>query len=110
MIELDDDPRPRKPRRLRESQVEAYLVRKVEENGGVAEKFTSPNRRSVPDRIVMWPYDDGFFGFVECKAPGEKPTPSQEKDHERRRKMGFSVEIVDSYEAVDAYLKRLGLP
>jgi hypothetical protein len=103
MIELDDDPRPRKPRRLRESQVEAYLVRKVSDNDGVAEKFTSPNRRSVPDRLVQW--SDGSVEFVECKAPGEKPTEAQARDHERRRDMGFEVFVVDSYESVDQYIR-----
>lgn len=100
-IELS--PMVRRARRVRESQIEAYLVLKVKLRGGEAEKFTSPNRRSVPDRLVMWP--DGVVHFIECKAPGEEPTPAQERDHIRRRQMGFVVEVVDSYEAVDEYLE-----
>lgn len=101
MIELDPNPKKR-VRKLRESDVEEYLVKRVAALGGVAEKFTSPSRRSVPDRIVLWPR--GRIEFVECKAPGEPPTSAQLRDHERRRSLGFDVFVVDSYEAVAAYL------
>jgi hypothetical protein len=36
-----------------EKQIEAYLVKRVKEAGGIAYKFTSPQRRSVPDRLVL---------------------------------------------------------
>jgi len=82
-----------------EKEVEQYLVRRIKELGGMAEKFTSPGRRSVPDRLVSLP--GGRIVFVELKAPGKKPTPGQLKDHERRRVMGFTVLVLDSKEAVD---------
>ena len=109
MIDLPPE-RPKKPRKIRESDVEAYLVRRVEELGGVAEKFSSPAKRSVPDRLVQWPAHSNRWGvegidFIECKAPGEVPTPAQARDHERRRAMGFEVYVVDSYESVDNYLR-----
>lgn len=98
---------------MRESLIEAYLVAEVAKRGGMAEKFSSPGKRNVPDRIVTWPTDgiDDFdrpqvrIDFVECKATGEKPTVPQQRDHDRRRKMGFIVVVVDSYEAVDKYLE-----
>lgn len=102
---------------MRESKVEAHLVECVEACGGACEKFKSPNRRNVPDRIVSWPENLGLEGailelaecvFVECKATGEKPTPGQLRDHERRRKMGFRVYVVDSYESVDNFLRSEG--
>lgn len=97
---------------MRESLVEKYLVERVEANGGTAEKFTSPGRRNVPDRIVcfeptLWCGCPTVI-FVECKATGEKPTPAQLRDHDRRRKMGFEVYVVDSHEAVDAFIKSEG--
>jgi hypothetical protein len=52
----------------------------------------------------------GPFGvaiFVELKAPGKKPTPAQQRDHERRRAMGFRVEVLDSIEAVDEFVEGL---
>ena len=99
--------------RVRESAIERYLVREVERRGGVAEKFKSPNRRAVPDRLILWPEArfekykpyPAWAEFVECKAPGEKPTVLQHRDHERRRAMGFRVTVVDSIEAVDTYLE-----
>jgi hypothetical protein len=39
--------------KYRERDVEAHLVKRVKEAGGIAYKFTSPQRRSVPDRLVL---------------------------------------------------------
>ena len=64
-----------------EKDIEAAFVRRVKALGGTAEKFTSPNRRSVPDRMVMLP--GGVVVFVELKAPGKKPTEAQARDHNR---------------------------
>jgi hypothetical protein len=89
--------------KIKEADIEAYLVKRVAEAGGVAEKFTSPNRTAVPDRIVLW--DMGEAHFIECKAPGKQPTAAQERDHIRRRGLGFVVEVVDSFESVDEYLE-----
>ncbi len=33
--------------------------------------------------------------FTECKAPGKKPTPLQERVHARLRALGFTVNVVD---------------
>ena len=84
-----------------EEDVENALVRRVKKLGGTAEKFTSPGRRSVPDRLVTLP--DGSIIFVELKAPGKKPTEKQARDHERRRKMGCDVRVIDSVEAARAF-------
>lgn len=84
---------------MRESTIEAYLVKRVKELGGIADKFVSPGKRSVPDRIVTLP--GGTIIFVELKAPGKKPTPLQIKDHERRRALGCTVLVIDSKEGVD---------
>lgn len=40
--------------------------------------------------------------FAEIKAPGEKPTQAQEREHGRLRAMGFTVDVVDSDAAADA--------
>lgn len=84
-----------------ESTLEKRLCRRVAALGGMAEKFTSPGRRSVPDRLVTLP--GGITIYVEMKAPGKKPTPLQLKDHERRRALGCDVRVIDSVEAVDAF-------
>lgn len=36
-----------------EKKVEEHLCKRVKEAGGIAYKFTSPQRRSVPDRLVL---------------------------------------------------------
>ena len=77
-----------------EKDVELALVKRVKEMGGLALKFTSPARRSVPDRLVLLP--GGRVVFVECKAPGKRPTVLQAKEHERLRALGFEVVVVDN--------------
>jgi hypothetical protein len=112
-----------------EKTIEAYLVRQVAKIGGVAEKFTSPNRRSVPDRLVLLPapkmididmaadFDRGLITdpefsnllqrtvFVEVKAPGKKATEAQARDHEKRRAMGFRVDVIDTKKGVDEFIR-----
>ena len=43
------------------------------------EKFTSPSRRSVPDRLFTVPckHPGGFMFFIEFKAPGKEATKTQ---------------------------------
>ena len=106
----------RKRHDMRESTIEKYLVDQVKKHGGVAEKFKSPGRKNVPDRIVLWPtrkyFCDGYHAyvepdihFIELKATGKKATVAQERDHKWRREMGFLVLVLDSKEGVDIYIK-----
>lgn len=46
----------------------------------------------------------GRIVFVELKAPGEKPTSLQLREHERMRAMGQTVVVIDSIEGVDELL------
>ena len=84
-----------------EREIERAFVKRVAALGGVAEKFTSPGRRSVPDRIVSLP--GGVIIFVELKRPGAKPTELQLRDHDRRRAMGFDVRVISTMEEVNAF-------
>ena len=88
----------------KENDIEAYFVRQCKRRGWPAEKFTSPGRRSVPDRLVSKP--GGVVFFCEAKAPGKKPTAKQQADHEKRRSLGFRVYVADTKEAVDAVLQQ----
>ncbi|EHI8551180.1 VRR-NUC domain-containing protein [Salmonella enterica] len=78
----------------RESLIEKHLVAEVKKAGGIAYKFVSPGRRSVPDRLVLLP--GGRLVFVECKAPGKLPRVDQLREHERLRALGFTVVVLDS--------------
>ena len=84
-----------------ERDIEKALVLRVKRLGGVAEKFTSPSKRSVPDRLVTLP--EGRIIFVECKRPGGKPTEGQLRDHAQRRALGCDVRMIDSLEQVNAF-------
>lgn len=84
-----------------EKDVEAALVRRVKSLGGLCEKFTSPGRRSVPDRLVIMP--NGQIIFVELKRPGSKPTDAQLKDHAKRRELGCDVRVIDNLEDAHAF-------
>ena len=84
-----------------ERDVERALIARVKRLGGMCEKFTSPGRRSVPDRLITLP--GGVVVFVEVKRPGAKPTVLQERDHQRRRDMGCDVRVIDSIEAAQGF-------
>lgn len=107
---------------MRESQIEDYLVERVKALGGEVRKVRWIGRNGAPDRLVMLPErwikaPDNYAGierdyrlkpttfWVELKAPGEKPRPHQIREHERMRRMGQRVEIVDSFEGVDEVLR-----
>jgi hypothetical protein len=93
---------------MKERNIEAYGVREIERAGGTCEKFTSPGRRAVPDRICS--LRPGKVFFIEFKAPGEKPTPAQIRDHERRHARGFRIYVVSRREAMAGIIYReLGL-
>lgn len=88
-------------RDILERDVEKAFVKRVKALGGTAEKFTSPARRSVPDRLVTLP--NGRMIFVELKAPGKEPTEKQALDHDRRRALGCDVRVIDTVEAANAF-------
>ena len=120
-------------KQLRERDIEAYLVKRVKALGGEVRKVQWIGRRAAPDRIAMlglakavrrlqalliWHANGGpvdveaavleLVGLVsvwpELKAPGEKPRPEQAREHERMRKMGQRVAVIDSIEGVDEVL------
>ena len=90
---------------MRESTIEKRLRKGIATRGGLCEKFTSPGRRSVPDRLVSLP--GGRIVFVELKAPKKEPTALQAKDHARRRALGFDVRVINTVEKVDEFLKEI---
>ncbi|BCB27025.1 hypothetical protein SKTS_19110 [Sulfurimicrobium lacus] len=86
---------------MRESTIEDYLVKRVKEMGGEIRKVRWIGRNGAPDRLVMLPE---WSCWVELKAPGEKAKPHQIREHERIRKAGLSVAVIDSLEGVDELL------
>ena len=84
---------------LKEKDIENYLVKRVKNVGGTAYKFTSPAHKSVPDRLCV--FLNGNICFVECKAPGKKPTLAQHEEMIRLLKLNQTVYVVDSKEEID---------
>lgn len=87
---------------MRERDIEAYLKRRVQELGGECRKAQWIGRPGAPDRRVMLPGKAPVW--VELKAPGKKPEPHQLREHNRMRRLGELVEVIDSIEGVEALL------
>lgn len=94
---------------MRESTIERALVRRAKEAGCEVRKVQWAGRVGAPDRVVFYPSDeqmfiDGQWGttlWVELKAPGEKPRPSQLREHARMRAAGQRVVVVDSLDGIE---------
>ena len=91
--------------KIRESAIEAYLVRRVKQAGGVAYKWVSPGQIGVPDRIVMMP--GGWIAFVELKATGGIVNAMQARQHVKLMKLGMRVLVIDSMAGVDKFVDRM---
>ncbi len=81
-----------------EKVIEQKVCDFAKTKGCLAYKFTSPARRSVPDRLFIMPNHRGVF-FIEFKRKGHKPTPSQEVEIQKIRKQGTMVLVIDNIEA-----------
>lgn len=81
-----------------EKNIEKKVVDHAKTLGIIAYKFTSPARRSVPDRLFILPGGKGVF-FVEFKRKGNKPTAAQQVEIDKIRAQGTKVFIVDDVDA-----------
>lgn len=87
---------------LRERDIEDYLVKRVKAMGGQIRKVQWIGRAGAPDRLVLLPERRSVW--VELKAPGAKPTLQQIREHNRMRRLGELVEVIDSLEGVEELL------
>jgi hypothetical protein len=86
---------------MRESTIEDYLCERVKELGGRAKKMKGKND---PDRLVLLPHGEAVF--VELKAPGERPTNAQAREHNRLVALGFKVYVIDCISMVDYWFSK----
>ena len=84
-----------------EKDVELAFIKRVKKLGGITEKFTSPAKRSVPDRLVTLP--GGHIIFIELKAPGKIPSEKQALDHHKRWVLGADIRVIDCLEQVKVF-------
>jgi hypothetical protein len=87
---------------MRERDIEQHLVRRVKQLGGEVRKTQWIGRVNAPDRRVMLPGRKPIW--VELKATGQVPTPQQIREHNRMRRLGELVEVIDSIDGVEALL------
>ena len=85
-----------------EKAIEAYLVRKVKDLGGVCLKYSNPGVVGYPDRVVLLP--GGVVVWVELKSTGKHPEKIQQLRIDQLRDMGHNVAVVDSKDQVDTLL------
>ena len=90
---------------MREKEIEKKLTQMVKQAGGICPKLVSPGTDGMPDRMVLLP--GGCIGFVEVKAPGEKPRPLQLARHRLLRSLGFRVYVIDRIEQIGGMLDEL---
>jgi len=89
-------------RYLLEKDIEAYGAKVFKKLKWTFEKYTSPERRSVPDRLCAAPdFPSAFVFFIEFKKPGEIATTNQQIDHAERRELGVVVFVVDCFGQLD---------
>jgi hypothetical protein len=88
-----------------EKEIEKRVKTYAESKGWLTRKWTSPGHSFVPDQIFIRP--DGTVFFVEFKRHGGVATAGQLREHDKLRKQGCVVWVVDSVElgkeVVDAY-------
>lgn len=93
---------------MREKEIEKKLIQAVKQAGGLCPKLVSPGFDGMPDRMVLLP--DGHMGFVEVKAPGEKPRQLQLSRHRLLRRLGFKVYVLDDTGQIGGILDEIRTP
>lgn len=84
-----------------EGKIVEYLKRQTKAAGGTTRKVSWVGHTGAPDQLVLLP---DVAAFVECKAPGKRPTKVQEREIARLKASGMEVFVVDSKESVDCML------
>jgi hypothetical protein len=79
-----------------EKEIEKSVKAYAESKGWLTRKWTSPGHVFVPDQIFIRP--GGKVIFVEFKRKGLLPTVGQLREHDKLRKMGCTVWLIDSVE------------
>jgi len=90
---------------LKESAIEARLVRMVRDRSGLCYKFVSPGNPGVPDRIVITPA--GRTIYVELKAETGRLARIQEWQIDEMRKRGADVRVLRGLDEVKRFVEEV---
>lgn len=85
-----------------EKAVERRLVELVKYNGGMCIKLLCDQLIGLPDRMCLFPGHK--IAFVELKTTGKKPKRIQAYIHDKLRKLGFRVEVIDTIKGVEQFI------
>ena len=88
-----------------EKQLEAKVGRYAASRGVLYYKFTSPQRRGVPDRILIAP--NGRVGFMELKAPNGRLSALQRHEQDRLIRNNCRVLTTCDFEAAATFIDEL---
>ncbi|MBD0853079.1 nuclease [Corynebacterium striatum] len=78
---------------MREKDVEQALTQAVKKAGGISLKLVSPGTAGIPDRLIL--LRGGKAGFIEVKAPGQKPRALQMARLHQLQHQGFTATWID---------------
>lgn len=90
---------------MKESQIEAKLVRMVRDMGGLCFKFTSPGSPGVPDRLILLP--GGRVVFTELKTEVGRLAAIQKWQISEMQKHGADVRVLKGLAEVNAFVEEV---
>lgn len=82
-----------------EKAIERKLNELTTKHGGMCIKLLSFHTIGLPDRLCIFP--GSKIVFVELKTTNQKPRPIQLFMHDKIRKLGFRVEVIDTIDKVN---------
>lgn len=91
--------------KVSEKLIEKKLREQIKGMGGLALKLESTFFTGLPDRMVLLP--QGRIFFVETKSTGDNPSRRQRVVHKLLRGLGFSVDVIDSIEGLNEFIRRV---
>jgi len=86
-----------------ESEVERAGTREAKRLGALFVKLNIRGRRGWPDKLYL--FSGPRVLFVEYKRKGGKARPDQDRVHQRLRRRGFAVAVIDSKEHAQKVLR-----
>lgn len=90
---------------MKESAIEARLVKAIRHCGGLCYKFVSPNNPGVPDRLILLP--GGRVVFAELKTEVGRLAAIQKWQIGEMLLRGADVRVLKGREQVDQFVREV---
>lgn len=92
-------------KRESEKLIERKLREGVKARGGECIKQDGTSADGLPDRALYMP--GGLTVFVETKSTGDKPSPLQRYWHNKLKRLGYKVYVIDTTDKLEELWKNL---